>query len=154
MPTTFVRKRAFERGVESDVAGAIEDNVDIVGDSLRLVLAVAEIRFGDVAAEDDNFVANESIQRAAVTFAQRIKRWGGDHAVPKTRFRLFLRTSTHRDVDRPILGKRCSSMLSVTFPRKPVLPIRKILRSLKISVGDRFMTVFVIPLCSLCLRGE
>src|SRR6185295_18284098 len=39
-----------------------------------------------------------------------------------------------------MLGKLCNSMLSVTFPRKPVLPIRNILRSLKISVGERFIT--------------
>src|SRR5688572_32082522 len=38
-------------------------------------------------------------------------------------------------------GKRCSNMLSVTWPRKPVPPMRKRLRSRKISVGESVLVV-------------
>ena len=79
-------QRALERWVEGDVAGAVDDDVDIVGDSLGLFFGVAKIRFADVAAQHDNLVANETFQRAAVTFAQRIEWRRRDHAVPKSRF--------------------------------------------------------------------
>ena len=38
-------------------------------------------------------------------------------------------------------GKRCSSMLKVTLPRKPVPPIRKIFRPLNISVGESLAVI-------------
>src|SRR5678815_4132180 len=47
-----------------------------------------------------------------------------------------------------MFGKLCNSMLSVTLPRKPVLPIRNILRSLKISVGERLITVSLFHICN------
>src|SRR6266576_2483005 len=40
-----------------------------------------------------------------------------------------------------MFGKLCSNMLNVTLPTKPVPPIRKILRPLKISVGDSFVVI-------------
>src|SRR5437660_1669503 len=51
---------------------------------------------------------------------------------------------------RPTFGKRCSNMLNVTLPRKPVPPIRKIFRPLKISVGESLAVM--IQVC-LPLRG-
>ena len=122
---------ALERGIESNVAGGVDDDVDIVGDGLCFFFAVAEVRLGDVAASDDDLVADETFERAAVTFAQRIERRRGDDVVPEAILRLFLRTRAHGEIDLARRsGKRCSNMLSVTLPRKPVLPIRKIFRSL------------------------
>src|SRR5258707_15525014 len=53
---------------------------------------------------------------------------------------------------RPTLGKRCSSMLNVTLPRKPVPPIKKIFRPLKISVGES--PAVMIQICLPLLLGE
>src|SRR5882724_57387 len=49
-------------------------------------------------------------------------------------------------------GKRCSSMLKVTLPRKPVPPIRKIFRPLKISVGESLAVM--IQVCLPLPLGE
>src|SRR5437867_7121808 len=46
----------------------------------------------------------------------------------------------------PIPGKRCSNMLSVTLPRKPVPPIKKIFRPLKISVGESLAVMIQVCL--------
>src|SRR5688572_14768356 len=78
-------ERAFQCGIESDVAGAVENNIDIVGNSLRLLLAVAEIRFSDIAAKHHDLVANEAVQSAAITLAKWIEWRRCDYAVPKTR---------------------------------------------------------------------
>src|SRR3954447_6582280 len=40
-----------------------------------------------------------------------------------------------------MFGKRCSNKLNVTLPTNRVPPIRKILRPLKISVGDSFVVI-------------
>src|SRR5437588_13022202 len=53
---------------------------------------------------------------------------------------------------RPTFGNRCSNMLSVTLPRKPVPPIRKIFRPLKISVGESLAVM--IQVCLPLLLGE
>src|SRR5882672_5822944 len=44
----------------------------------------------------------------------------------------------------PTFGNRCSSMLKVTLPRKPVPPIRKIFRPMKISVGESLAVMIQI----------
>src|SRR5438874_3483145 len=53
---------------------------------------------------------------------------------------------------RPIFGKRCSNILNVTLPRKPVPPIRKIFRPLKISVGESLAVM--IQVCVPLPVGE
>src|SRR5687768_12217505 len=49
-------QRAFQSRVERDISCAIDHYVDIVGDSLCLLVAVAEIHFANVAAENHNLV--------------------------------------------------------------------------------------------------
>src|SRR5512132_4459364 len=75
-------QRAFESGIESDVAGAVEDDIDVVGDSLRLLLAVAKIGLSDVAAKHLDLVANEPIQRASITLAKGVEMRRGNHTFP------------------------------------------------------------------------
>src|SRR4029434_5358649 len=79
-------QRALESWVEGDVAGAVKNDVDVVGNSLGLLLGVAKICLADIAAQHDHFVSNESIQRAAVTLTERIEWRRRNHAVPKSRF--------------------------------------------------------------------
>ena len=74
---------AFERRVERDVTGRVDDDVDIVRDRLGFFVAVAEVCLGDVAAFDDNFVANETFERTTIKYAERIKRRRGDDVVPE-----------------------------------------------------------------------
>ena len=90
---------ALECGIESYVAGGVDDDVDIVGDGLCFFFAVAEVCLGDVAASDDDFVVDETFERAAVTFAQRIEWRRGNDVVPETILRLFLRTRAHGEID-------------------------------------------------------
>ena len=57
VPTTFVRRRAFECGIEGDVAGAVNNDIDILGDRLSFFFAISEVGLADVAARDDDFIA-------------------------------------------------------------------------------------------------
>src|SRR5689334_3256553 len=81
---------AFEGGIESYVAGGVDDDVDVVGDRLGFFFAVAEVCLGDVTAFDDDLVVYKTLERAAVTFAQRIERRRGDDVVPEAILRLLL----------------------------------------------------------------
>ncbi len=54
----YVRAQAtFECWIESYVAGGVDDDVDVVGDCLCFFFGVAEVGFSDVAASDDDLVA-------------------------------------------------------------------------------------------------
>ncbi len=90
---------AFESWIEGDVAGGVDDDVDVVGDGLGFFFAVTEVGLGDVAAPNDHFVVNKTFQRAAITLAQRVERRRRDDVVPEPCFRLFLRACAHREVD-------------------------------------------------------
>ncbi len=90
---------ALERGIESDVAGGVDDDVDVIGDGLCFFFGIAEVCLGDIAASNDHLVVNETFERAAITIAQRIERRRSDDVVPKTVLRLLLRTRAHREVD-------------------------------------------------------
>ena len=80
----YVRAQAaLECGIESDVAGGVDNDVDVVRDRLRFFFGVTEVCLGDVAAFDDDFVVNKTFERAAVAFAQRIERRRGDDVVPE-----------------------------------------------------------------------
>jgi len=121
---------ALESGIESYIAGGVDDDIDVAGDRLCLFFTVAEVWLGDVTAFDDDLVVYEAFESAAVKFAEGIERRSGDDVVPETVFRLLLRTRADSEIDLATFGKRWSSMLSVTLPRNPVLPIKKIFRSL------------------------
>src|SRR6185503_3245426 len=60
---------AFECGVESDVTGGVDDDVDVVGNRLRFFFFVTEVGFGDVAAANDDLVVNKTLERTAVPLA-------------------------------------------------------------------------------------
>src|SRR6266566_9677330 len=108
----------FERGIKSNVTGAVEDHVDIIGDCLCLLIAVTKICLGDVATQYDYLIANESIQCAAVTFAQGIERRRGNDAVPKTHLRLFLGSCPNRDVDTSNIRKAMQQHAERDFPQE------------------------------------
>ena len=69
--------------VEGDVAGRVDDDVDVVGDRLSFFFAVTEVGLGDVTAFDDDFVVDETFERTAVAFAQWIERRRSDDVVPE-----------------------------------------------------------------------
>src|ERR1041385_5165070 len=74
---------AFECGVESYVAGGVDDDVDVFGDSLCFFFGVAEVCLGDVAAFNNYLVVDETFERAAVTFTQWVERRRSDDVVPE-----------------------------------------------------------------------
>ena len=99
---------------------------------------VTEVRFADVAAEHDHLVANESFERAAVTFAQRIEWRRGDDAVPKARLRFFLRARAHRDVDSADIGKAMQQHAERNFAEKAGASDQE-----DLAVVDRFQSAIV-----------
>src|ERR1041384_3239320 len=90
---------AFERRIESYIAGGVDNDVNIVRDRLCFFLAVSEVCLGDVAAFDDDLVVYKTFERAAVTFAQWIERRRSDDVVPETILRLLLRTRPHGEIE-------------------------------------------------------
>src|SRR5215213_8757494 len=90
---------ALERGIESYVAGGVDDDVDVAGNGLCFFLGVAEVWVGDVAAADYHLVVNKTFERTAITFPQGIEGRGSDDVVPEAGFRLLLGTSTHCEID-------------------------------------------------------
>ncbi len=98
-------QRALQRWIESYVARRVDDDVDVVSDPLRLFVIETEIVVRDVAADDRDFVANESVERAAISLAQRIERGRRDHVIPKARLGFFLRTRADGNVHSPDVRK-------------------------------------------------
>src|SRR2546423_10895689 len=90
---------AFQGRIEGDVSGRVDDNVDIFRDRFSLFFAKPEIVFCDVATDDCDLISDEIFERRAVAFAYGIEWRRTDDVVPKARFRFFLRTRAHRDVD-------------------------------------------------------
>src|SRR6267378_2156958 len=84
----------FECGIESDIAGAVNNHIEVVRYALGFFLAIAEVRIADIAPEHDYFVANKPLEGAPISFAQGIEWRGREHTVPETRFRLFTGAST------------------------------------------------------------
>src|SRR6185369_6145218 len=70
----YVRAQsAVERRIESDVAGGVNDDVDVVGDGLCLFFGITEVCLGDIAASNDDLVVDKTFERAAITIAQWIE---------------------------------------------------------------------------------
>ncbi len=113
---------AFECGIESYVAGGVDNDVDIVGDCLRFFFAVSEVCLGDVAAAHNDFVADETFERAAVSFAQWIERRRRDDIVPETNLRLVLRTRTHGEIDLADVRKTMQQHAQRYLAEKPCAP--------------------------------
>src|ERR1041384_3684405 len=81
----YVRAQsALERGIESDIAGGVDDNVDVIRDGLCLFFGIAEVCLGDVATPNDYLIVDETFERAAITIAQWIEGRRSDDVVPKT----------------------------------------------------------------------
>src|SRR5437588_12130290 len=96
---------AFQGRIEGHVAGRINDYVDVAGDALRLFVAEAEIVFSNVTTHDFYLIADETVERAAVSLTQRIERRLGKYIVPEARFRFFLRAGAHGHIDAANIRK-------------------------------------------------
>src|SRR5437867_4111024 len=96
---------AFQSRIEGHVAGRINDYVDVAGDALRFFVAETEVVFSYVTPHDLYLVTDETVERAAVSLAQRIERGLGKHIVPEARFRFFLRACAHGHIDAANIRK-------------------------------------------------
>ncbi len=96
---------ALQGWIESYVTGRVDDDVDVAGDLPGLFIAEAKIVVRDVAADDLDFAANESVERAAISLAERIERRRRDHVIPKARLGFFLRTRADGNVHAPDVRK-------------------------------------------------
>ena len=113
---------AFECGIEGYVAGGVDDDVDIVSDRLCFFFGIAKICFGNVTASDYDFVVDETLEGAAVTFAQWIERRRGDDVVPEATLRLLLRTRTHGEIDLADVRKAMEQHAQRHFAEKARAP--------------------------------
>ena len=77
-------QRTLERGIESYVSGAVDNDVDVVSNTLRFFFGVTKVGFANVTTENYDLVANEPLERVPVTFTQRIEWWRGEYVVPET----------------------------------------------------------------------
>ncbi len=118
VPTTFVRRALSRVGLKVTLPALLMTTSMSSAIRLRFFFGVTEVVFADVAAEHDHLVANESFERAAVAFAQRIEGRRGDHAVPEARFRFFLRARAHRHVDAPDIRKAMQQHAERDFAEK------------------------------------
>ena len=115
----YVRaQRRLQSGIESDVACRVDDDVDVFGDSLSLFFAEPEIGFGDVAADNRDFVADEIFKGSAVAFTHRIERLSRNDVLPKPRLRFFLRTGAHRHIDAADIRKAMQQQAERHFADK------------------------------------
>jgi len=53
----------FNGGQTTETSGTVDDDVNVVGNSLCFLLGVAKVRISDVAAQHHDLAANESVQR-------------------------------------------------------------------------------------------
>src|SRR5262249_2381863 len=83
-------KCALECGIESYVAGAVDDYIDVVSHALRLFFCVSKILISDITTEHKDFLSNEAVQRISVPFTKWIEWRSGQDAVPETGLRLLL----------------------------------------------------------------
>ena len=67
-------ERGLERRIEGHAPGGVQEHIDIVRDRLGALGGEAEVLVGDVATDDDDFLAQELIEVLAVALAQRIER--------------------------------------------------------------------------------
>ena len=51
----------FKCGIERDVAGAVDDDVDVVGNSLSVIFGVAQIGIADISTQHGNLAANKPV---------------------------------------------------------------------------------------------
>src|SRR5262249_33413939 len=95
----YVRAQcALERRIEGDVSGAVDYNIEVVSNALRIFFGIAEVCIADITTEDLNFLANKSFKSAAISLAERIEWRSGDHMVPEARLRFFLRSGSYRHI--------------------------------------------------------
>src|ERR1043165_707029 len=90
---------ALESGIESYIAGGVDDDVDVFGDSLCFFFGIAEVCLRNIAASNNYLVVDETFKRAAITVSQRIERRRSDDIVPETILRLLLRTRAPGEID-------------------------------------------------------
>ncbi len=96
---------AFQGWVESNVAGRVDNDVEVVGNALGFFVAETKVGFCDISTDDYDFIAYETIHRATIARAQRVERRGSDDVIPKTGFGFFLRAGADRNVHSPDIGK-------------------------------------------------
>src|SRR5215831_20936708 len=109
---------AFQSRIESNIAGRIDNDVEVLGYAIRLLFSKAEIIIGNIAADDGHLVANEILERCSVSFAHGIERLGRDHVVPESRFRLFLRARPHGHIHAANIRKAMQQHAERHFPEK------------------------------------
>ena len=79
-------ERALKRRVEGDVARAVDEHVNVVGDRLRLFFREPQTLLADVAANDPHLVAYEILEGRAVALAHGVEGRRGDDVVPEACF--------------------------------------------------------------------
>src|SRR5688572_13484386 len=115
----YVRAQStFQSWIERDVAGRVENDIDILGDAFSFLFRKPQVVFSDVAADDRDLVANETVERRAVTLAQRIERRRADNVVPETCFGFLLRASAHRHVNLADIRKAMQQHAKRHFAQK------------------------------------
>src|SRR6185436_1846983 len=79
----------LQSGIEGDVAGAVDDDIDVVGDSLCFLVAIAEGDVANVSTQHRHLVATKPFKRGTVTLAQWVEWRRGNDTIPKANFRFF-----------------------------------------------------------------
>ncbi len=92
-------QRTFKSGIEGDVSGTVNHDVDVFGNLLCLLVRVTQVCIADVTAEHYHSVTDETLQSTAIALAQGIERRRRDYAIPKPNLRLFLRARANRHID-------------------------------------------------------
>ena len=105
VPTTLVRSALSSVGLKVTLPAVLITTSRSSAMLLRFFFAVAQIRFGDVAAETTTLSRMKPSSALPYLLAQRIEWRRRNDVVPETGFGFFLRTSANRDVDAPDVGK-------------------------------------------------
>src|SRR6185436_8575197 len=112
----------LQSGIEGDVAGAVDDDIDVVGDSLCFLVAIAEVDVANVSPQHCNLVANEPFKGGAVTLAQWIEWRRGNDTIPEANFRFFLRTGANRYVNAADVWEAMQQHAERNFPKETSAP--------------------------------
>src|SRR5215510_2939464 len=83
-PNYVSAQRAFESRIKRYVSGAVDYDIDVVGNALSFLLRVADICLTDVPAENNYLVAYEPFECTAITLTKRVERRCSYHVVPET----------------------------------------------------------------------
>src|SRR5215470_12177919 len=77
---------AFQRGIERNFTGRVDQNIDVLGNCSRLFFTVPKIGLRYISTLYDDFVTDEAFESATIAIAQRIKGRLSNDVVPKTGF--------------------------------------------------------------------